>query len=65
MKPDKSFRVPKTDFSINILMKNTKTTPKDLVKIRIFHNYINYILSSKLADAKESGNTIATNFNEK
>ena len=46
-------------------MKNTKTTPKDLVKIRIFHNYINYILSSKLADAKESGNTIATNFYEK
>lgn len=46
-------------------MKNAITNTSDYLKIRIFHNYLNYILSTKLSEATEAGNSIRISLDDR
>ncbi len=47
------------------MMKNAITNTLDHLNIRIFNNYINYLLATNLSDAVEAGNSIRLSLEDK
>jgi hypothetical protein len=54
---DKTFKVPRTEFSLQYYIKNARTTQKDFLMLKLFFNYLNYELKNKLVEAIEAGNS--------
>jgi hypothetical protein len=62
---DKSFKVPRTEFSLQYYIKSARTNPKDFLMLKLFYNYLNYELKNKLVEAIEAGNVFRINLDNK
>lgn len=63
-KLDKTFRVPRTEFSLQFFLKSVRTNARDYLLTKIFFNYLKYELNNKLVEAIEAGNSFRMSLDE-
>lgn len=64
-KLDRTFLTPKVDINLLFVSPALRSSAKDYLALNIYFNFIKSAIESKLAEAKDSGNEITLEFNEK
>lgn len=65
MQLDRTFLAPRVDVHFLFVSPYLRTNSKDYFYMNIYTNYVKSMIELRLADAKDSGNMVDLDFNEK